>query len=230
MWLRGIWLAGQVAGLMPEDRARIVTLFGLVCSVWLLLTGTLAMKGVFLDPDSMPPKILLVAGPSVITGIILSFTRTARSLLAALPTHYIIGAQSFRVGVEVIFYLLLIHEALPELMTFEGRNMDIFVGLTAIPVAILARKGKLNDAVLIAWNVIGLGILLNVMIHGIISVPSPIQQIQTTPVNHFMLHFPYVWLLSLLVPTAFAGHVLSLRQIAIKRKRQASPQPELQQA
>lgn len=229
-WLRGIWLASRLAGYSPEARVRISVLFAFLSCMWLLLTGTLASKGAFLDAESMPPKILLVAGPSVIIGIVLSFTRTARELLSALPTHYIIGAQSFRLGVEVIFYLLLVHHAIPELMTFEGRNMDIFVGLSAIPVAMLARKGKLSDTMLIVWNILSLAILLNVMIHGILSSPSAIQQIQTTPVNNFMLHFPYVWLLSLLVPTAFAGHVLSLRQIAIKRKEQAHLKIELQQA
>lgn len=167
--------------------------------------------------DSMPPKILLVVGPALIAGILITYSKRAKQLLASLPMDFIVRAQSFRIAVEVIFYLLLINNAIPALMTFEGRNMDIFVGITAMPVAMLLKHGKLNASNLKLWNYVSLIILLNVMIHGMLSAPSPIQQIATVPVNNFMLQFPFVWLIALLVPTAFVGHLMSLRQLSLQK-------------
>jgi hypothetical protein len=216
-WLIGISRAATLAGMSVAEKRKLLNRFSLALGIWLAITALMAMNGFLLETDSMPPKILLVVAPALIAGILISRSKMTARLLAALPTNFIIMAQSFRLGVEIIFYLLLINNAIPTLMTFEGRNMDIFVGLTAIPMAMLARSGKLSDRSLRVWNYAGLAILLNVMIHGMLSAPSPMQQITTVPVNNFMFHFPFVWLLALLVPSAFTGHLLSLRQLSLRR-------------
>jgi hypothetical protein len=221
LWIVGISNAASKAGFTASEKKKLLGLFTLVMILWLAATGILASNGFYLKTDTMPPKILLVVGPALIAGIFLSRTKTAARLLAASTPSYIVAAQSFRLGVEIIFYFLLINNAIPSLMTFEGRNMDIFVGLSALPVVWLYKRGTLNDQALRLWNYIGLIILLNVMIHGMLSAPSPIQQITTVPVNNFMLHFPFVWLIALLVPTAFSGHLLSLRQLALRRAQPA---------
>jgi hypothetical protein len=221
LWIVGISSAASKAGFTSSEKKKLLGRFTLVMLLWLATTGILASNGFYLKTDTMPPKILLVVGPALIAGIFLSRTKTAARLLAASSPSFIVGAQSFRLGVEIIFYFLLINNAIPSLMTFEGRNMDIFVGLSALPVAWLYKRGKLNDQALRIWNYVGLIILLNVMIHGMLSAPSPIQQITTVPVNNFMLHFPFVWLIALLVPTAFTGHLLSLRQLALRRAQPA---------
>lgn len=217
VWIFGISKAAKLAGLADTDRTSVIRRFAMPLVLWLAGTATLASSGFYMKTDSMPPKILLVVGPALIAGILVAYSKRAKQLLLALPTDFIIRAQSFRIAVEVIFYLLLINNAIPALMTFEGRNMDIFVGLTAIPVAVLVKRNKLSDINLKLWNYVSLIILMNVMIHGMLSAPSPIQQIVTVPVNNFMLQFPFVWLVALLVPSAFVGHLLSLRQLALKK-------------
>jgi hypothetical protein len=218
-WLIGLSRAATLAGISSAEKRKLLNRFSLGLGTWLAITALMAMNGFLLETDAMPPKILLVVAPALIAGILITRSKMAARLLAALPVDFIIIAQSFRLGVEIIFYLLLISNAIPTLMTFEGKNMDIFVGLTAIPVAMLARRGTLSDRWLRMWNYAGLAILLNVMIHGMLSAPSPMQQITTVPVNNFMFHFPFVWLLALLVPSAFTGHLLSLRQLSLRRSR-----------
>ncbi len=218
LWILGVNRAAMHAHLLPTESMALARRFTIGIALWLAATGVLASIGFFMQTDAMPPKILLVAGPALIAGAVLTYSNRAKNLLRALPITFIIRAQSFRLVVEIIFYFLLINGAIPALMTFEGRNMDIFVGLTAIPVAMLAKRGKLSDAHLKLWNYVGLMILTSVMVHGMLSSPSPIQQIQTVPVNNFMLQFPFVWLIALLVPSAFVGHLMSLRQLSLKKE------------
>lgn len=219
LWIYGIADGARKAGFTDQERRRLGMRSLLVLAAWLAFTGVLAIRGVYLDTDSMPPKILLIAAPAIIAGIVLARLKTAARILDATEPSFIVGAQSFRLVIEILFYFLLINNAMPELMTFEGRNMDIIVGLTALPFAMLYKRGKISDHALRIWNYVGLAILFNVMIHGILSSPSPMQQIQTVPVNDFMLHFPFVWLIALLVPTALTGHLLSLRQLALRRAK-----------
>jgi hypothetical protein len=217
LWLVGIHRAATAAEYTASKSRSLLNRFTLVLLAWLGLTGILAMNGFYLDSQSMPPKIMLVVLPALILSIVLSRTKTATRLLAAIEPDFIVGAQSFRLGVEIIFYFLLINHGMPEMMTFEGRNMDISVGITALPMAIMHKRGKISDRTLRIWNYVGLAILLNVMIHGMLSAPTPFQQIVTTPVNNFMMHFPFIWLIAFLVPTALTGHLLSLRQLSLRR-------------
>lgn len=217
VWLRGISLAASHAGWSYDQRAKAIYRFGSGLALWLFLTGALALSSFFMQVNALPPRMLIAAVPAILFAIYLARAKKTAQLLQGLSSHWIVAAQSFRFVIEVIFYLLLINNAIPELMTFEGRNFDIVIGATAPIVAWLYKSKKLNDTALRIWNYAGLAILMNVVIHGVLATPSPIQQIVTTPPNNFLLHFPFVWLPAVLVPTAFAGHLLSLRQLSIKQ-------------
>jgi hypothetical protein len=52
----------------------------------------------------------------------------------------------------------------------------------------------------------------NVVVHAILSVPTPFQVFDVQPALTLPAHVPFVWLPTFLVPMAFAGHFLGLRQ------------------
>jgi hypothetical protein len=97
-------------------------------------------------------------------------------------------------------------------MTFEGRNWDILVGLTAPLVAlVLTRKPLLGFAKL--WNIAGLLILGNIVGVALLSAPLPFRVFLNEPANTIIAEFPFVWLPSVLVPIAYTLHLLSWRQL-----------------
>jgi hypothetical protein len=67
--------------------------------------------------------------------------------------------------------------------------------------------------VLLAWNILGLILLLNVVIHGILSVPFPFQQFGLDQPNIAMLHAPYLLLPGLIVPVVLFSHLAAIRLI-----------------
>jgi hypothetical protein len=103
-------------------------------------------------------------------------------------------------------------------MTFEGRNFDILSGLTAPIIYYLYFVKKcVNKNVFITWNLICIGLLLNVVINAILSVPSPFQQFAFEQPNIAILYFPYVWLPSCVVPLVFLSHFVTIRQLVGKK-------------
>jgi hypothetical protein len=103
-------------------------------------------------------------------------------------------------------------------MTFEGRNFDILSGLTAPLVAWLALRGdKVNRLLLIVWNLLAFGLLLNIMANAILSLETPFQQFAFEQLNRGVLYFPFIWLPAIIVPIVFVSHVISLWQL-LKQK------------
>jgi len=119
----------------------------------------------------------------------------------------------FRVPMELILWRLAAAKVIPVVMTFEGRNFDILVGLTAPLVAWLAFSRRwVSPGPVIFWNVFGLVLLGNIVTIGILSTPAPFRRFFDGPPNEMVAYFPFVWLVSFVVPLAFTGHVASIRQ------------------
>ena len=107
-------------------------------------------------------------------------------------------------------------------MTFEGRNLDVLSGLTALPVAWLASRKRLSHFWLVVWNLACLGLLINIVATALLSMPTPLRFFMNEPGSVIVTHFPVVWLPALLVPMAYGLQFLSLRQVLVGKKREAT--------
>jgi hypothetical protein len=99
-------------------------------------------------------------------------------------------------------------------MTFEGRNFDILSGITAPFIAFYAfRKPQPDKKLLLVWNIICLGLLLNIVINAVLSAPFPFQQFAFDHPNTAVLYFPFTFLTSCVVPVVLFSHLASIRQL-----------------
>ena len=201
-------------------RQRVPGVAGLGLIGWLALTGSLAIRGFFQDWSRLPPRILPAAFAPLVAGLLLFFySRQTRALLAATPLQWPIYLQSFRIVMEIILWLLFVQHRVPAIMTFEGRNADILVGLTAIPVGYFCFVRKAwPKRVALWWNVISVLVLLNVVVHAQLSTPT-FRVFVTDPPVTFIGDWPYVWLPGFLVPLAWLLHAASIIQL----RRSSSP-------
>ncbi|MCU0324429.1 MAG: hypothetical protein MUF45_04125 [Spirosomaceae bacterium] len=125
--------------------------------------------------------------------------------------------HTIRIPVEIVLYWLFLNKAIPELMTFEGRNFDILVGITApIIYFFVFVKQTWGKSALIIWNIFSLGLLLNIIINGMLSAPTPFQQFGFEQPNIAVLHFPFMFLPGCIVPIALFSHLSSIRQLIHK--------------
>ena len=200
-----------LAGILVWRRARI----GVGLAIWLGVLAVLAGQGYFLEFQSMPPRLTLAGLLPLVAGLLMLPTHGTRHFLAVTPPERLIYLQSFRIVMEIILWALAVQGRAPKLMTFEGRNIDILVGLTAIPIGWMVVERRAWPVwVAAAWNVVGILILANVVIHAQLALPTPFRAFVTEPSTAFLATFPYIWLVGFLVPFAFWLHAGSLVQLA----------------
>lgn len=205
------------ASTLPHDRQKKIfngSLTGIV--LWIAISSALSLSGVLSDFDSFPPKMFIVLIIPLVTIIWIITRKTTAEIVRLMPVEGIIYLQVFRVFVEILLWMLFVQELLPVQMTFEGRNFDILSGLTASLIAWLYRHRKISKAVVIIWNFICLGLLINIVTVAILSFPTPFRYFHNEPANSIVALFPFVWLPALLVPLAYGLHFLSLKQLLRK--------------
>ena len=217
----GVRAAADRQGFPRGGSRRLATDVLLVLIAWLALTAWLATSGVLLQFDALPPRIVLVLVPAIAAVLVIGTAPKFSRFLLAVPLAWIIALQTFRLPLELVLWQLHKAGVISPLMTFEGRNFDIVIGATAPVIAWLYATGKLPLRLVGWWNVLGLVLLTNVVLHGLLSAPTPFQQIDAQPPTSFVARFPYVWLVALLVPLALFSHILALRILGVEKTRQA---------
>ena len=79
-----------------------------------------------------------------------------------------------KIPVELVLFWLFIHKAVPQLMTFEGRNFDIIAGITAPIIAYFSfTKKMIGRKIILLWNLICLALLINIVVYALLSAPTP---------------------------------------------------------
>jgi hypothetical protein len=229
--LIGLNEALRKSGREKKQRQKITFAAGSVIATWIALLLILSYNGFFADFSHLPPRpgvALLVPLPFI---LLFAFSKKGTELLQSIPAHWLIYMQSFRIAVELLLLLAFIGGKLPVQMTLEGRNFDIITGILALPVGYwVATKRSSAKRLAIAFNVIGLVLLLNILVLAVLSMPTPIRYFMNEPANTIVAQFPYILLPGVLVPVAYGLHILSIRQL-IKRSvsgkldRRNTPRP-----
>ncbi len=198
-------------------KKRIFNRVLLALVIWAVFTSVWALSGMMQDFSKFPLNMAPVLAIPMITILIVTFSKTAKEILIQVEPQAIIRLQSFRIFVELVIWLLFLEQMLPVQMTFEGRNLDILSGITAVIVAWLAANQKINKTILVIWNIACLGLLINIVTVAILSMPVPFQYFFNEPVNTAVAKFPYAFLPAFLVPLAYMLHFFSLRQVFLKK-------------
>jgi len=203
-----------------KNRQNIIffgTVFVLV--TWIGLLTILSNNGFFADFSKLPPRpalAMLIPLPII---ILVAFSKTGTQLLQTVPSHWLVFMQSFRIIVELLLLFAFMASKLPVQMTFEGRNFDVLTGVLALPVGyLLARKKTYASKLAIAFNIIGILLLLNILVIAVLSMPTSIRYFMNEPSNTLVGRFPFILLPGILVPIAYTMHIFSLRGLLAKRE------------
>jgi hypothetical protein len=209
-----VYVSSGRANLQFEERRNNMVSSIIVILAWLMFTLIIAISGFLYDYKAMPPKLLLVVLPPLIFFLLLFRAKQFTDLTEQFNVFWIIYAQSFRILMEFILWLLYRYNIIPEQMTFEGRNFDILVGITAPFIAYYCFVKKTWPLkVALYWNFAGILLLLNIVIVAILSTPYPFRQFMNEPANTIVFGFPFVWLPAFVVPFALLLHLIAIRRL-----------------
>lgn len=186
-------------------------LLAFLLPLWVFLQATLALGGFFQNSQTVPPRLIAFSVLPAVLLIVTYFLFFRASFVDRFPIKILTLLHVVRVPVELVLYWLFLAGAVPQMMTFEGRNFDIISGILAPIVYLLAFRGPaVNRWLLIAYNVLGLVLLGNIVAIAAMSVPSPIQQLNFDQPNVGVLYFPYIWLPAIVVPIVLFSHLAAL--------------------
>ena len=195
-----------------SDRRRALPVAVAVAAVLLYVGGShaLARSSLMDNWDLFPPPAMRVFLPSVALSIYLGLGPVGRFLGRRAAPALLIGAQVFRVPLELALHGFYEGGAIPVHMSFEGRNLDILSGLVAIPVALLLARGRVGRRTVLAYNAFGLLLLGNIVVVALLCMPTPLRVFDGVP-NTLVVQPFYIWLPVVLVQTALVLHLASMR-------------------
>jgi len=196
-----------------------------VLGAWLLIQSLVSKSGFYTNNASTLPHFALAIVPPFLLIATIFILPAGRRFADSLDLKTLTLLHVVRVPVEIVLLLLFLHKAVPGSMTFEGRNFDILSGLTApLLYYFVFIKKRVGYNWLLAWNIICLGLLLNIVIIALLSAPLRFQQLSFDQPNKAILYFPFVWLPGCIVPLVFFCHLVAIRHVMLhKKKSTASP-------
>ncbi|MGX1928017.1 hypothetical protein [Flagellimonas sp. 2504JD4-2] len=196
-----------------RNRALVLTSIGIFS--WIITQFFIWSTGFYYNL-SLPPRIpLFMVFPVLLFIVLFMYKNRNHRVLMAIPIALPIAIQSFRAVIEILFYFTFINGILPVQVTFEGANYDVLIGLSAIAMAVYATRSGASKQVLLAWNILGILVVLFAAftfissfyfpsIWGDVGIPLEFNQ------------FPYLLLPTFLMPFAVFLHVLSIAQLIRK--------------
>lgn len=215
--MRGLQLVLRRTAFTAARRNRIWIGTWISVTAWVALIGVLAINGFFADFSTIPPRPVFMILIPLLGFIAIAFSATGSVIIKAMPPHWLVGMQSFRILVELLLWRAFLDNLLPIQMTFEGSNFDGLSGLLAVPVAMLLMRKWIPQLVLF-FNIAGLLLLINILLIAILSMPTRFRYFTNEPPNTLIGEFPFVYLGAVLVAIALGLHIFSLRQWWLLRK------------
>lgn len=200
-----------------SGRSKIVLFVSLA---WLGLQAGIGLSGFYAVTDSMPPRLALALLPPVMVVAVSFFTKSGTAFLDGFNTKWPTLLHVVRIPVEMMLLWLALHKYLPLLMTFEGRNFDLFSGVTAPLIFHFGYVKKTPGRnLLLGWNFLCLLLLINIVVNAILAAPFPFQQFAFDQPNIAVLYFPFVWLPAFIVPAVLFSHLVCIRELLTERRK-----------
>lgn len=210
----GFRKAAQNAGYDNARTNKVMGRYILFSIGWIVYVSIMAGSG-FLADFSLPPKMVVcVVLPALLLVAIFFSVKKSANVIAAFPIALTVYYQTFRIFVELLIWGLAKDRVGPDLVTFEGRNFDILAGLSAPIIGYLAyHKKVLSHKTVIAWNIVCLLLLANIVFIFISLIVNPVMWgYNDIPVSYDFTRVPYIYIAGMFMPTAVFMHVFSIRK------------------
>jgi len=186
----------------------------IMLSLWLAFQAAISLSGFYTVTKGMPPRFALLLLPPIALIAGLFLTKKGKRIIDGFDAKTLTLLHIVRIPVELTLYWLYLYKAVPRVMTFEGRNFDILCGLTAGLIYYFGYiKKVLGNKLLMAWNIVCLLLLANIVVTAVLSAPLPFQRFSFDQPNIALFYFPFSWLPSCIVPIVLFAHLVTMRRL-----------------
>jgi len=214
-WIELLFLVTVVATIVffhfSNGKTKAVTV---TIVIWSFLQSVLAYQGFYQNTTAMPPRFALLLIPSTLFIVYGILPKQQNWVLKKRDSRISTFLHTVRLPVEIVLFGLFANKMIPELMTFEGRNFDIIMGITAPVIGLLLINRKLNTKVLFVWNIVGLLLVSFILFNGLLSAEVPFQQFAFDQPNRAVAYFPFVLLPATVVPIVIWTHISDIIKLS----------------
>lgn len=186
---------------------------------WALVAAALALSGALPRYDLRPPPFAILFVGSLVVALALGLSRIGAQIAATVPVAWLIGAQVFRLPLELAMHWGSFTGIVPHALTFDGYNFDVLTGASALPVAWLVARGNIRLAW--GWSMLGFAALTSIVIVALLGSPF-LRFFGESEVNTWVAYFPYCEVPAMLVVFAMASQICVIRALRALQ-RQGSP-------
>lgn len=196
------------AAVRNQSTGLIITVIG-----WLLFTGMLSILDLWYNGYTM---YLTAIAPLVSLYFIYTSSKFTK-IVMKMPKMWLVNIRFISIFFDIMFWFLhndISARIVPKHLTIEGFNYNMPIAAVAFFVAYRCFKTKewgLRWA--IAWNIVGILVLL-VNLGWIITLsPGALQLITDYSDNGFIYKFPFIWYTTFVIPFFILMNLLSLKTI-----------------
>ncbi|MFT6865674.1 MAG: hypothetical protein ACJA08_000497 [Cyclobacteriaceae bacterium] len=197
-----------------DKKSNLPTIVLTLVCVWLFIMALATFNKFFLDFESKPPRLMIFGFINLIIMIGLFSYKRTRDYIGRMPITTLTHIHIIRVPVEMVLWWLFLSNMVPEALTFEGANYDILSGITApfAGIFLVGLRSKSKFAAIV-WNLVTLGLLINIVIRAIMATPYFYDVLVFEQPNIAIFYFPYIYLPLFVVPVVLFAHLASLYQL-----------------
>lgn len=211
--LIGLFWIAQRTPIPQWSRLMVGGVLSLVLLGWVALIVNLTQANVFRidETTTFPPPILLGVLLPILVGLLaFYYWRPFRQVIDRVPQHWLIGIQVFRIT-GGIFLVLYLNGMLPAEFAIPAGMGDVFVGLTALPVAYFCWVQKpWARKVARIWNYVGIADFAIAVPLGVLTSPSSVQLLALDAPNLLTSTYPVALFPTFSVPLGIILHLYSL--------------------
>jgi hypothetical protein len=210
-----IWIGATRMEGPAQSRYATAGALSVVLIAWLAVAQYLGAANAYFatNENAVPTLLFGVLIPLMVAAIGLRLSRSIASLVSAIPLHWIVAAQVYRI-LGGIFLVLWVDGDLPWQFALPAGIGDVITGCFAVVVAIrLAQKepGALRAAYV--WCLFGIADLVVAVATGAMTSPGLPHLLAFDAPNLLISSYPLVMIPTFGVPLALMLHGLVLRQL-----------------
>jgi hypothetical protein len=206
-----IWLG---AARMPTPAMSRFTTAGVLSAVfvgWEVVAQYLGAANTYLatteNPQPVPTLLFGLLIPLAVAAIALWRSESIAKLVSAIPLHWLVAAQVYRVG-GGIFLVLWADGRLPWQFALPAGIGDVATGIVAVVVAARLARNAIGAETTYAWCLFGIADLVVAIAMGAMTSPGQVHFLALDAPNLLMTAYPLVMVPTFAVPLALMLHGL----------------------
>ena len=218
-----IWLGAARMPAPAKSRYTTASVLSVVFMGWEVVAQYLGAANAYLatieNPPAAPTILFGLLIPLAVAAIVLRQSKSVASLVSAIPLHWLVAAQVYRVA-GGIFLVLWAGGRLPWQFALPAGIGDVTTGVVAVVLAMqLAQDPTGARRATYVWSLFGIADLIVAIAMGAMTSPGRAHLLALDAPNLLMTADPLVMVPTFAVPLALMLHCLVL----LRLRRETAP-------